>query len=95
MYARETAVTETALQDNEVMNRVTLDARNLVSPLPIIRTQEKVEQLDHGDELEVLCTDPGALRDIPAWCRIHGHIVLDATERGGDIVVRLRVEKLA
>ncbi len=76
------------------MTRFTLDARNLICPLPVVRTQEKVEHLDSGDELEVLCTDPGALHDIPAWCRIHGHQVVETTERSGDIVVRLRVQKL-
>lgn len=76
------------------MSSFTLDARNLISPMPVVRTQEKVEQLDSGDELEVLCTDPGALHDIPAWCRIHGHQVVETSERSGDIVVRLRVHKL-
>ncbi len=76
------------------MNRLTLDARNLICPLPVIRTQEKVEHLRNGDELEVLCTDPGALHDIPAWCRIHGHEVVETGEHAGDFVVRLRVRKL-
>jgi tRNA 2-thiouridine synthesizing protein A len=76
------------------MSSFTLDARNLICPLPVVRTQEKVELLDSGDELEVLCTDPGALHDIPAWCRIHGHQVVETAERSGDIVVRLRVHKL-
>ena len=76
------------------MTQFVLDARNLICPLPVIRTQEKVEQLATGDELEILCTDPGVLHDIPAWCRIHGHQVLETGEQAGDIVVRLRVQKL-
>ncbi len=76
------------------MSRFTLDARNLICPLPVVRTQEKVEQLRSGDELEVVCTDPGVLHDIPAWCRIHGHEVIEAVEREGELVVRLRVRKL-
>ncbi len=77
------------------MSRLILDARNLICPLPVIRTQEKIEQLENGDELDVLCTDPGALHDIPAWCRIHGHEVIEKTEREGNLVVRVRVQKLA
>ncbi len=76
------------------MTNFTLDARNLISPMPVVRTREKVELLDSGDELEVWCTDPGAMHDIPAWCRIHGHQVVETAERRGDIVVRLRVHKL-
>ncbi|MFI3222576.1 MAG: sulfurtransferase TusA family protein, partial [Methylococcaceae bacterium] len=50
----------------------TLNARRLLCPLPVIRTQDKVKQLKVGDRLEVICTDPGVMQDIPAWCRING-----------------------
>lgn len=50
-----------------------LDALGLLCPLPVIRTQEAVKSLAPGAELEVLATDPGALHDIQAWCRVHGH----------------------
>jgi tRNA 2-thiouridine synthesizing protein A len=59
----------------------TLDARNLLCPLPVIRVQNKAKALADGDTLKVICTDPGALHDIPAWCRINGHSVV-ATEKG-------------
>ena len=68
-----------------------LDARNLLCPMPVIRTQNRVADLEPGDELEVLCTDPGALTDIPAWCRIEGHAVVQSGERNGDFFVRLKV----
>ena len=62
------------------MARATLDARRLLCPLPVIRTQERVRALAPGDILDVTCTDPGALHDIPAWCRLNGHLVTGATE---------------
>ena len=68
-----------------------LDARNLLCPMPVIRTQNRVADLEPGDELEVLCTDPGALTDIPAWCRIEGHEVVHSGERNGAFFVRLKV----
>ena len=68
-----------------------LDARNLLCPMPVIRTQNRVVNLEPGDELEVLCTDPGALIDIPAWCRIEGHEVVQSGERDSEFFVRLRV----
>ena len=69
----------------------TLDATNLICPMPVIRTQENVARLDHGQVLEVVCTDPGALVDIPAWCRIHGHKLLETESRGNQSIVRLQV----
>ena len=59
--------------------------------MPVIRTQNRVVDLEPGDELEVLCTDPGALTDIPAWCRIEGHEVVQSGGREGEYFVRLRV----
>jgi len=59
--------------------------------MPVIRTQNRVADLEPGDELEVLCTDPGALTDIPAWCRIEGHEVVQSGERNGEFFVRLKV----
>lgn len=59
--------------------RARLDARRLLCPLPVIRTQERVKDLAPGDRLEVICTDPGALHDIPAWCRLNGHRFVSAT----------------
>lgn len=68
-----------------------LDARGLLCPLPVIRTQGTVQQLAPGSILEVLASDPGALHDIPAWCRVHGHTVLQVDASGCEYRVTLRV----
>ena len=68
-----------------------LDARGLLCPLPVIRTQERVLGMRPGAVLDVLATDPGVLHDIPAWCRVHGHRVLDARREGDDIRIRVEV----
>ncbi len=69
----------------------TLDARRLLCPLLVIRVQEKVSGLSSGDVLEVWCTDPGARSDIPAWCRINGHRLLDISESDGELTLILEV----
>jgi len=73
------------------MSEHDLDARHLLCPLPVIRTQDAVRQLRAGDHLRVHCTDPGALHDIPAWCRIHGHRVRDVVQEGRDICIIVEV----
>jgi tRNA 2-thiouridine synthesizing protein A len=57
-----------------------LDALGLLCPLPVIRTQDRVRSLASGTLLEVLATDPGAVHDIGAWCRVHGHQFLGHRE---------------
>ena len=67
-----------------------LDARNVLCPLPVIRTQNLVLTLPEGDTLDVSCTDPGALCDIPAWCRINGHEVLTTSEQQDEFIFVVR-----
>ena len=73
------------------MNREVLNARRLLCPLPVIRTQDKVKQLQSGDQLEVICTDPGVMQDIPVWCRINGHKVLESSSGEHEYVIVLEV----
>ena len=73
------------------MNDTDLDARNLLCPLPVIRTQDAIKQLQPGDRLHVHCTDPGALHDIPTWCRINGHAVCDVERAGREITITVQV----
>lgn len=73
------------------MAAYTLDARNLMCPMPVIRTQDKIADLKSGDTLEVTCSDPGALNDIPAWCRINGHTVIETKEENDLVVITIEV----
>lgn len=68
-----------------------IDCRRLLCPMPVIRVQDKVQTLPPGDELEAVCTDPGVLNDIPAWCRINGHEVLESRTEDGEYILRIRV----
>ena len=68
-----------------------LDACNLLCPLPVIRTQDAVQHLQPGDLLRVRCTDPGALQDIPAWCRVHGHQIAGVERKDREITILVEV----
>ena len=73
------------------MSDETLDVRGLLCPMPVIRTQKAVRGLAAGSRLTVLCTDPGALHDIPAWCRVHGHRVISTEQAGEEIRIVIEV----
>ncbi|MDA0273239.1 MAG: sulfurtransferase TusA family protein [Proteobacteria bacterium] len=75
------------------MSEHSVDARRLLCPMPVIRTQDKINTLADGDLLIVTCTDPGVKSDIPAWCRIHGHKVIDTLTEGREIIITIRVQK--
>lgn len=68
-----------------------LDARRMLCPMPVIKTQNKVNELTDGDILAVTCTDPGALNDIPAWARLNGHEIIETQEQDGEIIITVKV----
>ena len=68
-----------------------LDARRLLCPLPVIRVQDKVKLLSVGDRLQVVATDPGVMQDIPTWCRINGHKVLQTDSIEDEYTIVLEV----
>jgi TusA-related sulfurtransferase len=75
------------------MTREVLNAKRLLCPLPVIRTQDKVKTMNSGDVLEVVCTDPGVMQDIPAWCRINGHKILETISDDMEYTLILQVVK--
>jgi len=71
--------------------KYTLDAKRLLCPMPVIRAQDRIKTLSVGDVLEVVCTDPGALQDVPAWCRINGHKVLETKTTEDEVFIIIEV----
>ncbi len=59
---------------------VELDARRLLCPMPVIKLQDCINKQAVGTRVEITSTDPGAMNDIPTWCRINGHRVISSTE---------------
>ena len=64
-----------------------LNARRLLCPMPVIRVQEAMKTLQPNDQLKIICTDPGVKFDIPAWCKVHGHKVLNIKEENHEIII--------
>ena len=69
----------------------TLDTKGLNCPIPILRAKKAIVALDTGDVLEVLATDPGAVKDFEAFSRATGHELMESTEDGG--VFRFLIKK--
>lgn len=70
-----------------------LDAKGLNCPLPILRAKKAITALNAGDTLEVLATDPGAVKDFEAFCRSTGHDLVEWSEENG--VFRFLLRKSA
>jgi tRNA 2-thiouridine synthesizing protein A len=73
------------------MSQTKLDLTGLKCPLPALMTRKALRALSPGDVLEVHCTDPLSVIDIPSLIRETGDKV-EITERAEQEIVFL-IEK--
>lgn len=55
-----------------------LDVKGLNCPLPILRAKKALRDVPTGGTLQVLATDPGAVKDFEAFCRTTGNELLES-----------------
>ena len=68
----------------------TLDTKGLNCPLPILKAKKSISQMETGQTLEVLSTDPGAVMDFEALCRQTGHELLESRKEDGVYIFLLK-----
>jgi len=76
----------------EIKIAKTLDAKGLYCPGPVLETAKAMKQINIGEVLEVLATDPAAKPDIEAWARRTGNQILDIKQEGG--ITRILVKRV-
>ena len=59
-----------------------LDVKGLNCPLPILRTKKTLAEMQSGQILRVLATDPGSVKDFAAWCRSTGNELIEQSSDG-------------
>ena len=57
-----------------------LDARGLNCPLPILRAKKALNDMQSGQVLKIVATDPGSVKDFAAFCKQTGHELLSQAE---------------
>jgi rhodanese-related sulfurtransferase/TusA-related sulfurtransferase len=62
---------------------LTVDAKGLSCPMPIVKTKKAINDLEPGQVLEVQATDKGSKADIKAWAESTGHQYLGTIEEYG------------
>ena len=67
-----------------------LDTRGLNCPLPILKAKKALADLQSGELLRVLSTDPGSVRDFQAFARQTGNELVEQSTAGDDFVHYLR-----
>ena len=59
-----------------------LDARGLNCPLPILKAKKALNDMQSGQTLRVMATDPGSVRDFQAFAKQTGNELLEQQNIG-------------
>jgi TusA-related sulfurtransferase len=73
-------------------NKLTVDARGLSCPLPIVKLSQAVTAAQVGETIGVVATDTAFGPDIQAWCRKTGQELVQLEEK--DEEIRALVKKI-
>jgi len=69
---------------------LTLGCRGLLCPMPALKTSTAVKNMQVGQILEMLTTDPGAKPDMLAWSKRTGHELVRMEEESGVLKFYIR-----
>ena len=71
----------------------TLDLKGLPCPMPVVKVSKGIKDVEVGQILEAITTDPGSLADFPAWARTSGNEILDTVQEEG--LIRFYIKRTA
>ena len=67
-----------------------LDATGLFCPEPVMLLHNMVRDIEAGQLLKLVATDPSTTRDVPKFCHFLGHELLESTEKDGSFIYLIR-----
>jgi len=67
-----------------------LDARGLNCPLPILRAKKSLNDMQSGQVLKIVATDPGSVKDFQAFAKQTGNQLLQQAEAGKEYTFFLK-----
>jgi tRNA 2-thiouridine synthesizing protein A len=77
----------------ELKSDLVVDSRATSCPGPILAAKKAIGGIQIGGVMEVLASDTGTLKDLPAWCKKMGHDYLGSVDDAGYLQLFLRKTK--
>ena len=70
-----------------------MDLKGLACPMPVVKVSKGIKEVEIGQIIEAITTDPGSLADFPAWARTSGNEIVKTDQ--GDGVIRFYIKRKA
>jgi tRNA 2-thiouridine synthesizing protein A len=67
-----------------------IDTRGLNCPLPILRAKKAFSDVQSGQVLKIVATDPGSVKDFETFAKQTGHALLSHAEANGEFTFFMR-----
>ena len=70
-----------------------MDLKGLPCPMPVVKVSKGIKEIEVGQVIEAVTTDPGALSDFPAWARTSGNEIIKTDQ--GDGIITFYIQRKA
>ncbi|PCI73766.1 MAG: sulfurtransferase TusA [SAR86 cluster bacterium] len=78
------------IEDRGAGEAFELDASGLFCPEPVMLLHNKIRDIEAGQLLKLIATDPSTSRDVPKFCHFLGHELLESIEKDGSFAYLIR-----
>jgi tRNA 2-thiouridine synthesizing protein A len=68
-----------------------MDLKGMPCPMPVVKVSQGIKQVEVGQVIEAISTDPGSLTDFPAWARSSGNEIMKTEQEDG--VIRFYIKR--
>ena len=70
-----------------------VDCRNMSCPMPIVTLKKKLKDIEIGQVVEMVATDPGSIPDVKGWASQTGHELLHHEQQGKEYFFYIKKAK--
>jgi tRNA 2-thiouridine synthesizing protein A len=67
-----------------------MDLKGLPCPMPVVKVSKGIKEIEVGQVLQAISTDPGSLTDFPAWARTSGNEVIKTDQSDNEITFYIK-----
>ena len=76
--------------NEQIKTDKTMDLKGLPCPMPVVKVSKGIKEIEVGQILEAVTTDPGALADFPAWAKTSGNEILKTDQDDATITFYIK-----
>jgi tRNA 2-thiouridine synthesizing protein A len=77
----------------EIRVEKVMDLKGLPCPMPVVKVSKGIKEVEVGQVIEAITTDPGALADFPAWAKTTGNEIVKTEQNDG--VIKFYIKRAA